>query len=457
MTRPTIVVAGMCDTKGPELRFLAEQVAVHGGAPLVMDLSLGGEVEWADVTLRQVLATTRTCPTDVFGATRAEAIELVGRAGVEAALRLRADGRLDGIVSWAGSVGTTVVTRVMRALPFGVPKVMLTDMASGDVGPWLAHHDIWLADPIAEQGVNVVTRTAVGNAAAAVVAMATRPQVAGTAPLCAITGYGTTTPCVTRLRAGMEARGWEVAVFHAVGAGAAMEDLIREGRIGALLDVTPGEMLNTIVGGVYGVPPSWAGRRMTAAAETGIPQVVAPGGLDQCALGPLATVPASILEEMASGRRGSRDGSRVPYSHNEAVTIVSPTLDEIEEVGRRMVHALSATTAATQVLIPMRGWSAYDQPASSAGVDRGWPAGHGDGPTWEPDASRPGWSRRAVVLERVLSERLDRSNPRLDLLAVDLHLLDPAFAELAARCLLEMLEGTWSPGRHGASGAPAEG
>jgi uncharacterized protein (UPF0261 family) len=161
---PTIVVTGMCNTKGVEIRFLAEQVAAHGGTPLVMDLSLGGAVDWADISLHDVLAATGTDVEEVLAAPRAAAIGLVGRAGAVKILELHAAGRCDGIISWAGAVGTTTATQVMRALPFGVPKVMLTDMAASDVSLWLGNKDIFIVNPTAEQGITVVTRRMVANA-----------------------------------------------------------------------------------------------------------------------------------------------------------------------------------------------------------------------------------------------------------------------------------------------------
>ena len=199
MTKPTIVCAGMCNTKSAEMRYLAEQVAEHGGEPVIMDLSLGAAVDWADIRLEEVLASTGTRIEDVFAAPRASALDMVGHAGAVKIVELHAAGRCDGIISWAGSVGTTAATRVMRALPFGVPKIMLTDMASSDVSMWLGNKDIYIVNPTAEQGINVVTRKAVANAAAAVVAMALVPEVPrGSKPLVAITSYGTTTPTVLR-------------------------------------------------------------------------------------------------------------------------------------------------------------------------------------------------------------------------------------------------------------------
>jgi uncharacterized protein (UPF0261 family) len=447
---PAIVVTGMCNTKGVKIRFLAEQVTEHGDTPLIMDLSLGAAVDWADIALHEVLAATGTLVEEVFAAPRAAAIELVGHAGAVKILELHAAGRCDGIISWAGAVGTTTATQVMRALPFGVPKVMLTDMAPSDVSLWLGNKDIFIVNPTAEQGVNVVTRRMVANAAAAVVAMAREPEVPpGSQPLCAITSYGSTTPAVLRCGAFMEGRGWDAGVFHAVGVpGATMEDLIRSGMITALIDLTPAELMNTMLGSVYGTPRTWDGTRLTAAGAMGIPQVVAPGGLDQAALGALEKVPQRYLDETRSGRRASHRNSGLPYIHNPSVTIIIPTLEEIEAVSVMIADRLNRTTGPTVFLLPMRGWSAYDQPEALASRERGWAEGHGDGPSWEPDPDLPSWSWKATRMRAVLGERVDRANGQLDVIALDMHILDPEFAGLATRAMGDMLDGTWRKGRY---------
>jgi uncharacterized protein (UPF0261 family) len=439
----------MCNTKSAEIRYLAHQVAEQGGKPIIMDIGLGGAVDWADISLEEVLAATGARVEDVFAATRADAIEVVGRAGAVKILELHAAGRCDGIISWAGSVGTTTATRVMRALPFGVPKVMLTDMASSDVSMWLGNKDIFIVNPTAEQGINVVTQKAVANAAAAVVAMALVPEIPrGSKPLVAITSYGTTTPTVRRCAEFMESKGWDVSVFHAVGVGATMEDLIRSGLITALFDITPAELSNNRLGSVYGNPKTWEGERLTAAAEMGIPQVVLPGGLDQAALGPLGSVPQKYLDDVREERRRSFRGSGRPYRHNDSVTILQLTLEEVEEISIEIASKLSATRGPTALIIPMRGWSAYDQGEESATLERGWAQGNGDGPTWLPDPSYPNWSRRATLMLSVLREHLNPANTNLDLLVCDFHILDPQLADLANSIMGDMLDHTWHRGMY---------
>jgi uncharacterized protein (UPF0261 family) len=449
LKRPTIVCTGMCDTKEHEIRYLAEEVAEHGGRPIIMDLSLGAAVDWADVSLPDVLAATGCRIEDVLAAPRATASQLVGEAGAVKILELAAHGDCDGILSWAGSVGTTTACRVMRALPLGVPKIMMTDMAAGDVSRWLGNTDIYIVNPILEQGINVVTRRAVAHAAAAIVAMAMEPEVApASRPLCAITSYGTTTPTVLRCKAYMEERGWDTAVFHAVGAGATMEDLIRSHLITAIIDITTGELTNTHFGSPYGMPRSWPGQRLSAAGELGIPQVVVPGGLDQCAWGPLDTMPQVWLDDFRAQRRHSYRETGLPYQHNEGITIMVPTLEEVEIISRYMVEKLNQSRGPTMCLIPMRGWSAYDQSEALATRERGWARGNGDGPVWEPDPGHPQWSRRALVMLQVLREGFDACNDNLDLLATDHHILDPDFAKLLTTVMGEMLDHRWRKGAH---------
>lgn len=327
--KPNIIVTGMLDTKFNEIRFLADQVAVYGGNPVVMDLSLGQSADWADITREEVLKTAGVSEKEVSDAPRAKAIGIVGPAGAKKIMELYDEGKVDGVISWAGSVGTTTVTYVMRALPFGVPKIMLTDMASSDVSMWLGNKDIYIVNPTAEQGINIVTRKMVANAAAAVVSMAKVGDVKTeeTKPLVAITAYGTTTPAVNACTKFMEDRGWDSIIIHQVGTGATMEDLIRSGDVTAIFDLTTGELTNNMYKSPYGVPDTWVGERVTAASDMGIPQIVCPGGLDQGACGPMSSIPQEYLDDFKTGKRKGFRDTKLPYIHNEGVTIMVPTLE----------------------------------------------------------------------------------------------------------------------------------
>ncbi len=447
--KPKIVCVGILDTKGEEIRYLAERVREAGGDPTVMDIALGSESSWADIPLSEVLAAGGARVEEITKLDRTSAIEVVGAAGAKKILQLYGQSLVDGVIAWSGGVGTTVATMVMRALPIGVPKIMLSTLASGDVSNWVGNKDIYMVNPISEKGINRVTMRIVANAAAAIVAMGSVREVPATEakPLVALTAYGTTTPTVSRCQHHMESKGWDTMVVHQVGTGATMEDLIRSGHITAVFDITTGELSNTMMGSIYGMPKNWTGERLTAASEMGIPQIVCPGGLAQAAYSPPDKVPESILEGYRTGARLSYRGSKKPFPHNAAVCIVAPTLDEEAELAREIVAKLNKTTGPTMFIVPMRGWSAYDQSVRTASVERGWSSENGDGPLWLPDPEKPEWSQRATVMCSVVREEIDRGNSNLDFLAVDLHILDEAFAELLNRCMDAMLEGSWKKGQ----------
>jgi uncharacterized protein (UPF0261 family) len=446
--KPTIVCAGILDTKGEEISFLAETVAEYGGSPLVLELSLGSEVSWADISLSEILCSQGVNREEVFQASRAEAARLVSEAGVGKILELHARGEVDGIIAWGGAMGTSVATRIMRALPIGVPKVMMSTVASSNVSAWLVHSDIYIMNPIAEQGINKITRMVVGEAAASIVAMARahRKTVRDHKPLAAITAYGTTYQTVNRCATFIRNRGWETISMHATGNGATMEDLIRAGYIEALYDITTAELANTRFGSPYGIKDEWRGKRLTAAADIGIPQVVCPGGIDQFTLGPMSTVPERYLEDYRRGTRISHNSDKLPYVHNANVTTLTPTIQETTEIAAYMIDTLNGARGPTVLFIPMKGWSSYDQSRDEASVERGWPGGQGDGPVWWPDPEMPTWSLRATSMRSVVLKYQDGKNANLDVICCDMHILDQAFADLLNRCMGDMLDGRWERG-----------
>jgi hypothetical protein len=141
-------------------------------------------------------------------------------------------------------------------------------------------------------------------------------------------------------------------------------------------------------------------------------------------------------------------GSGLPYQHNAGVTILLPTLEEVEQVSMEIARKLNDTLGPTAFVIPMRGWSAYDQSEQLATRERGWAEGNGDGPTWQPDPSHPDWSQRATLMLSVLQKHLSQNNPNLDLLACDMHILDVELADLLNRCMGDMLDHTWRRGMY---------
>lgn len=448
--KPKIIVAGMCDTKFTELKFLTSEVEKAGGEVTIVNVGCGHPVDFADISLQEVLDAIDMKQEEIFKMDRSTAVKTVGTAGAKKIMQMYEEGKVDGIISWAGSMGTTAVTYLMRALPFGVPKIMLTDMASGDVSQWLGNKDIYIVNPTAEQGVNIVTRKMVANGAAAVVAMAKVGDVSTdeTKPLMAITAYGTTTQTVNRCSAYFNERGWDTIVIHQVGTGATMEDLIRNGDITAIIDLTTGELTNAMYESLYAIPSNWDGERLTAASEMGIPQIVTPGGCDQAACGPLNTVPQRFLEDFKTGKRRPWKDTGLPFMHNVGVSIMYPTLEEIEDLSHYYAEKLNAAKGPTVFIIPMQGWSAYDQSAEVATKDRGWAVGNGDAPQWLPDENEPRWSKRSTLLRSILEKEFDKKNENLDLIIADMHILEPAFGDLCNKIMSDMIGGKWEKGMY---------
>jgi len=444
--KPNIICMGILDIKGDEIKFLAEEVKKAGGNATIMELSLGHEVGWADIPLSEVLKESNVKKEDVFKASRSDAISIVGKAGASKIMKLYNEKKVDGVISWAGSVGTTTATMVMRALPIGFPKIMLSTLASGDVSSWLGNKDIYIVNPISEKGINKVTRKLIGNAAAAIVAMSKFREAPQTdvKPLVALTAYGTTTPTVIKCEKYMNDRGWDSIIIHQVGTGATMEDLIDSGEITAVYDITTGEISNTMFGSIYGISKEWTGDRLTAASRKGIPQIVCPGGLDQSAYQP--EVPEKYLKGFRDGTRVSYKNSKAPYIHNSAVTIMVPNKEETEELGLYMITRLNKTTGPTALIVPMKGWSAYDQSVEEASIEKGWAKENGDGPVWWPDPDYPKWSKRATLMWDVFMKNWDRNNPNLDVIKCDNHILDPEFADFLNRCMGDMLDKKWKKG-----------
>jgi uncharacterized protein (UPF0261 family) len=281
---------------------------------------------------------------DVTWGDRGAAVEALGHAAAQILKRLHAEGRVDGVLALGGSGGTSLATDAMRALPVGVPKLMVSTMASGDTRPYVGAVDVTMMYSVVDiAGINPISERILANAAAAIAAMA-QVEVAdddGGKPLVGATMFGVTTPCVTAARERLEALGYEVLVFHATGTGGqSMEALARGGFLTGILDVTTTELADDLVGGVL----SAGAHRLEAAGELGLPQVVSLGALDMVNFGPRETVPPQF-----EGRNF--------YIHNPTVTLMRTTPDECRELGRRIGRKLSAAKGVTALYVPLRGVS----------------------------------------------------------------------------------------------------
>jgi uncharacterized protein (UPF0261 family) len=403
MTPKTVALIGTFDTKGEEFSFLRARIESAGLRTLMIDVGVLGRATFeADISQAEVAAAAN----ENLAALRTERDR--GRSvtamavGAKAILvRLFEQGAIHGVVSLGGSAGTAIATAAMRALPCGFPKLMVSTLASGDIKPYVGTTDICMMPSVLDiAGLNHVSRGIIGNAAAAICGMvASEPASAALnqKPAIAATMFGVTTPCVTAARHTLEARGYEVLVFHATGAGGqAMEGLIEDGAFRAVLDMTTTELADEFVGGVMSAGP----HRLEAAGRKGIPQLVCPGAIDMVNFGPVETVPPQFR-------------SRNLYIHNPSVTLMRTTPEECAEIGRITATKLNRASGPVTVLIPLQGVSAIDKIGA---------------PFYSPEA--------LDAYRRVLKTSL---SPTIRIVELDAHINDEGFAVVAADLLMESL------------------
>jgi uncharacterized protein (UPF0261 family) len=398
----TVVLLGTLDTKGLEYGFLRDRVREHGVDVLLLDAGILGEPLTApDVTRDEIAEAAGAELAELVAAgDRGAAITAMARGAAEVVRRLHAEGRLDGILGLGGSGNSTIVAEAMRALPVGVPKLLVSTVASGDTRPYVGAVDIAMMYSVVDiAGVNRISAQIMTNAAAmiAAAAKAEAPSLGPEKPLVAATMFGVTTPCVTAARERLEELGYEVLVFHATGAGGeSMEALVKGGFLVGVLDATTTELADELVGGVLSAGPE----RLEAAGAAGVPQVVSLGALDMVNFGPRESVPASF------------DGRNL-YVHNPTVTLMRTTAEESGELGRTIGRKLSAATGPTVVFVPLGGVSMIDVPGQ---------------PFYDPEAD--------AALLAGLKEALD---PAVELHERSEDINDPAFATAMADRLHELI------------------
>jgi uncharacterized protein (UPF0261 family) len=402
-----VVILGSLDTKGPEVAFLRERVRVEGGSPLVVDTGvLDAATIPADVSRQQVVeAAGSSLEALVEKGDKAHALVTMAQ-GASAVLRgLFAAGRLGGVLSIGGSRGTALSTRVMQSLPVGVPKLMVSTMASGHnpFGPYVGTKDVTLMHSVADvQGINAVTRPIFTNAAAAIVAMSRvgAPVQRGERRALAATMLGVTTTLVGQIQDLMEREQAEVIAFHSVGTGGrSMEELIEDGVVEGVFDVTPGEMMALVVDGPFSAGPE----RMQAAGRKGIPQVVAPGGLDFIIEGRIEDLPARYRE-------------RKTMVHTPTISLVRTSAEEMAQVARLIAERLAASSGPAAMILPLRAF--------------GWFAREGQ-PLHEPES------------DRAFVETFKAHAPAsVQVIELDTHLNDPLVGQTAVRLMEDMILGT---------------
>lgn len=361
----TIGIVGTMDTKGIEFAFIKAQIESTGVSTCVINTGILGEPQLTpDISADEVAQAGGSSLQALRDeGDRGNSVTVMAQGAAVLVAEKQAAGEIDGIISLGGSAGTTIGTTAMQAVPVGVPKLMVSTLASGDTSPYVQSKDISMMYSVVDiAGINRLSRQILANAAGAIVGMVNaEAPVAAAAdkPLIAATMFGVTTPCVTKARELLEDAGYEVLVFHATGTGGqAMEDLVKGGFLVGVLDVTTTELADELVGGILSAGPD----RLEAAGQSGLPQVVAPGALDMVNFGPPDTVPEKFSD-------------RLFYQHNPTVTLMRTTAEETAELGRIMARKLSEAQGPTTVIIPTQGVSAIDktgQPFDSQEAREAW-------------------------------------------------------------------------------------
>ena len=403
----TVLLIGTFDTKGEEYAFVRSQLLERGASVLTVDIGiLGGQAPFpVDVSATQVADAGNASLVELQAKKdRGSAVDVM-QAGARAVIRrLFAEKRFDGVLGLGGGGGTTMITAAMRELPVGVPKLMVSTMASGNTAPYVDVKDITMMYSVVDiAGLNPISKRILSNAAGAIVGMCqqilrgTAAQDDTTRPMIAATMFGVTTPCVTAARKKLEDAGYDVLVFHATGSGGrAMEGLIDDGYFAGVLDVTTTEWCDEVVGGVLSAGPD----RLSAAARQGIPQVVSVGALDMVNFGGIDTVPGRFRD-------------RTLYKHNATVTLMRTTPEECREIGRRIAERLSVASGPVVLFLPLRGVSMLDAPGQ---------------PFSDPEAD-----------QALFSSLRDHVRGNVIIREMDVHINDPAFANAIADELLSLL------------------
>jgi uncharacterized protein (UPF0261 family) len=391
------------DTKGREADFVRALLRSWDVAVTLVDVgALGKPAVAADVPRERIFELADTTLEAVQKkADRGDAVTKAAAGAARLAREAHARGEVSGVLGLGGSAGTTIATAAMRALPLGVPKVMVSTLASGTVRQFVGDKDIFMLNAVVDiLGINRISREVLSQAARAMAGLVIYPhpqEQADDKPLVAATMFGVTTACVERARETLERAGCEVLVFHATGnGGQAMESLIREGVIAGVLDVTTTELADEHVGGFLSAGPD----RLTAAGQMGIPQVVSTGALDMANFYAPESVPAKFKD-------------RLFYRHNANVTLMRTTPEENARIGTVIAEKLSAAKGPVAVLLPARGVSAID---------------------------REGQPFDDPIARKALHDAIQAGARGIEVREIDRHINDPDFADAVAERLLALMQ-----------------
>ncbi|WP_199614142.1 Tm-1-like ATP-binding domain-containing protein [Paenibacillus alkalitolerans] len=401
------VIIGALDTKGHEYQFVKDALEACGAECFVVDTGVLGEPLFTpDVSADEVARAGGSSIEKLRELNdRGTAVAVMARGAASIAAQLEEQGIVGGMFGMGGTAGTTVASSAMQSLPVGVPKLLVSTVASGNTRPYVGVKDIMMMYSVVDiAGINRLSRRILSNAAYALAGMIRQIELEQGAEddkaTLGLTMFGVTTPCVTRVREILEDKGYDLLVFHATGTGgSAMEELIKAGYIKGVADITTTELADELVGGIFSAGPN----RLEAAGAAGIPQVVSVGALDMVNFGPPDTVPPQFKE-------------RVFYQHNPTTTLMRTTVEENRELGRIMANKLNESKAPAIVVFPKAGVSLLDM------------------------AGKPfdGVQERLALHEGIKEHLL----PDIPFIELEDDINHPTVAEVIAESLLKLLEQT---------------
>jgi len=405
MEKKTIIVLATLDTKGKEAQFVKEEIENRGHRVVVIDTGVVGKPYFeADISREEVAQQgDRPLSELLKNPDRKTAAPVMAKGAKAIVTKMVREKKADGIISMGGTQGTTLATEVMRALPVGFPKVMVSTVASGNTVPFVDIKDIAMLFPVADiLGLNPITKKILSNAAGAICGMAeSKVRIEITKPLVGITTVGITTQAAIKAKSVLEGAGYETIVFHAVGTGGrAMEDLMKQGFIKAVLDIATIEVTNEMYDALLAAGPE----RLTTAGRLGLPQVIAPGAIAILVYGTPDTIPAKYKD-------------RKIIAHSPKITDVRINKDEQVAVAHEIVRRLKGSKGSTVFMVPRKGYDSY----SVEGMD-----------FWELE------SDQAFV--EVLKKELP---PKIPVIERDRDINDPEFAEEMANTLIELMRKTY--------------
>lgn len=411
LNKCTVVLAGTLDTKGPEYEFVKARILETGTNVIMVDTGvLEAPYFEPDISSEEVAkaggCTLAELRTGREGSdTRSVACTSMAGGLMVILKKLIDEGKCDAVLGLGGTGGTTLLSIAMKVLPLGVPKLLVSTMGSSNTKPYVGSSDLIMMNSVTDiAGLNRVSAMILANAAHAAVGMAqnyatTKKYAEGSKPLIAMTMFGVTTPGVLRVREGLEAKGFDVIIFHAVGQGVAMEELINAGVVDGIVDFTLPELLNYKNDGIFSAGPD----RMNAAGEMGIPQVIVPGAIECFNFGPLTSIPEKY-----------NTPERKIIVHNPTITSLLATGQELSELGLYVAEHANKAKGKVAVLFPLLGLDKYQAEGS---------------PWYGPEHNKP------------LFDSL-RSNLNKDIPVVEMenNINDPDFADATLEAFLKIWE-----------------